>query len=413
MQAEQSLSLRQFTLAIFFPIALSYFLSYTFRNINAVLAPHLMEEFALTPASLGTLTASYLLAFGLMQVPLGVLIDRYGVRRVQSANMLVATAGAILFAIMTQFEMLLIARAMIGAGVAVSLMGGYSIFALTLPPHHVPMAMGFLMACGGLGGILAGTPAEVFIQHLGWRALFGLLIVMSLLASLSVWCLLPDQPRRDISWAELLAGLRRIYSAKLFWRVAPLAMLTCGTGFALQGLWASLWLADVAALDRDGVAFHISAMAFGQLVGSIACGPMILLGKHYGVPLMQVVRLMCVFFLVALALLAGGAVSLALPLWTLVGFLINPMSLSYAALVEEFGTAMAGRVTTAINVLVIITSFCVQAGLGWVLGLISAADGTQRLPFAYTVAFGALCASGTLALLWSFLPIGRQPSPNA
>ena len=115
-----------------------------------------------------------------------------------------------------------------------------------------------------------------------------------------------------------------------------------------------------------------------------------------------------VVFLIALALLAAGATTLALPLWVAVGFLINPMSLSYAALVDEFGAAMAGRVTTAINVLVIATSFCIQAGMGWVLDLLSAAGTAQRSPFAYAVCLGGLCGAGTLALLWSLVPTGRR-----
>ena len=407
VQSAPSVTLRQFVLTIFFPIALCYFLSYVFRNINAVLAPYLTDEFALNATSLGALTASYLLAFAVMQVPLGLLIDRYGVRRVQSINMLVAGGGALLFAVASQYEALVVARAMIGAGVAVSLIGGFSIFALSLPPQQVPMAMGLLMAFGGFGGILSGSPSELFIQHLGWRALVAVLGALCLAASLCVWLCVPDQPRRESGWSDLLTGLGRIYSAKFFWRVAPLAMFTCGPGFALQGLWAGVWLADVAALNRDAVAFHISAMAFGQLIGSIACGPLTTLGHRFNLPLMHVVRLMCVVFLIALALLAMGATTLALPLWVAVGFLINPMSLSYAALVDEFGAAMAGRVTTAINVLVIATSFCIQAGMGWVLDLLSAAGTGQRSPFAYAVCLGGLCVAGTLALLWSLVPIDR------
>lgn len=402
-----SLSLRQFAATIFLPIALGYFLSYTFRNINAVLAPYLTSELHLTATSLGALTSTYLLAFAIMQVPFGLIVDRYGMRRVQSANLLVAASGALLFALATQLEVLVVARAMIGAGVAVSLMGAFAIFALSLPPQHVPMAMGLLMAFGGIGGILSGSPAELFIQHLGWRTLMGFLAALCVVASAYVWLCVPDQPRRESGWSDLLRGLGRIYSSQLFWRVAPLAMFTCGPGFALQGLWAGVWLADVAALSREQIALHISAMAFGQLVGSIACGPMTTFGRRFGMPLMQVVRVMCAVFLAALALLAAGATTLALPLWVAVGFLINPMSLSYAALVEEFGAAMAGRVTTAINVLVIATSFCIQAGMGWMLDILSTADTGGRSPFAYAVCLAGLCTAGTLALLWSLVPMGR------
>ena len=66
--------------------------------MNAVVAPDLVAEFGLTPAELGLLTSAYLIAFSLFQLPLGVLLDRYGPRRVQSVLLLVAAAGCVLFA---------------------------------------------------------------------------------------------------------------------------------------------------------------------------------------------------------------------------------------------------------------------------------------------------------------------------
>ncbi|MCP1337106.1 MFS transporter [Futiania mangrovi] len=381
-------------------MAFGYLLSYLFRTINAALAPYLASDFGLTASSLGLLTSTYLLAFGLMQIPLGLMIDRFGVRRVQGINLLVTACGAGLFAAAESLGLLMVARAMIGAGVAVSLMASFASFIIWLPPRRVPLAIGLLMGFGGLGAMLAGAPVEFLMETVGWRTIFFGLAIATFAVSVAVLLLLPDSPRQSSSWSRLLSGLAAIYATRLFWRIVPLAILTCGTAFALQGLWAGLWLSDVAGFEQGQVAAYLSIMAFGLLVGSIACGPMASLSERCGLSLVHLVGALSLVFFVTLALLSAGLADLALPCWFLVGFLINPMSLTYVVLAQSFTPDMAGRVNTGINVLVILGSFLLQAAIGWVLDLWET-DRAGRYPVeAYATAFGTLTALGLLALVW-------------
>ena len=105
-----------------FPFALGYLMSYLLRAVNAVVAPDLVADFALSAGELGLLTSAYLLSFALFQLPLGVLLDRYGARRVQSLLILVAASGIFLFAAAPDFLTLVIARALIGLGFSAGLM---------------------------------------------------------------------------------------------------------------------------------------------------------------------------------------------------------------------------------------------------------------------------------------------------
>src|ERR1700694_5203953 len=107
------------------PFALGYFLTYLLRAVNAVVAPDLVAEIGLDAAELGLLTAAYLGAFALFQLPLGVLLDRYGPRRVQVALLGVAAFGCLLFAFGRNALMLTAARALIGLGFCGGLMGGF------------------------------------------------------------------------------------------------------------------------------------------------------------------------------------------------------------------------------------------------------------------------------------------------
>ena len=112
-------------LRVFLPFAAGYYLSYLLRTVNAVIAPELTRELTLTAADLGLLTSAYLLAFAAFQIPLGLLLDRYGPRRVEAGLLLVAAAGTLLFAIgRSPFE-LTVARGLIGLGVSSCLMAAF------------------------------------------------------------------------------------------------------------------------------------------------------------------------------------------------------------------------------------------------------------------------------------------------
>jgi predicted MFS family arabinose efflux permease len=97
-----------------FPFACGYFLSYLLRAVNAVVAPNLVQDFGISPAELGLLTSAYLLSFSLFQLPLGVFLDRYGARRVQTVLLGIAAAGCFLFAAAPDFLSLVASRALSG-----------------------------------------------------------------------------------------------------------------------------------------------------------------------------------------------------------------------------------------------------------------------------------------------------------
>jgi MFS family permease len=107
------------------PFALGYFMSYLFRAVNQVIAPDLIAELHLSPGELGGLTAAYLFGFTLFQLPLGLLLDRFGPRRVQTALLLVSAAGAALFALAPDIWSLTIARGILGLGLSGCLMSAF------------------------------------------------------------------------------------------------------------------------------------------------------------------------------------------------------------------------------------------------------------------------------------------------
>ena len=138
---------------VFLPFAAGYYLSYLLRNVNAVIAPELTRDLGVSAADLGLLTSAYLLAFGLVQLPLGLLLDRYGPRRVEAALLLIAASGCALFALGADLGQLAMARALIGLGVSACLMASFKAFSLWFPAERQASLNAAVMAAGGLGAL--------------------------------------------------------------------------------------------------------------------------------------------------------------------------------------------------------------------------------------------------------------------
>ena len=161
-----------FVIRIFLPFAAGYYLSWTFRTINAVMAPELTNDIGIDAAGLGLLTSVYLLTFAAFQLPLGVLLDRYGPKLTQVVLLMFAVAGALIFATAESASGLILGRALIGFGVSSCLMASFKAFAQWFPPNHLPCANGVMFMIGGIGAMSSTAPAEAALGFTDWRGVF-------------------------------------------------------------------------------------------------------------------------------------------------------------------------------------------------------------------------------------------------
>jgi MFS family permease len=388
-------------LSVFCPFAVGYFLSFCYRNVNAVISKDLVTEFALSPAELGFLTSMYLFAFAAFQLPLGVLLDRYGPRRMVAALLCGATAGAVVFALARDLTMLAVARALIGLGVSAGLMGAIKAFSLWFPLARLATLNGLYLAVGGLGALAATAPAEALVGALGWRGLFFLLALLSLVAACAVFFVVPEKPLPGSGerLRDQVAQLGRIFTTRAFWRIALPVMLVQGTYIALQGLWLGPWLYDVAHLARHEVASYLLTTALGYIGGSLFFGWAADRLAQRGVPRLTVFKSGLCIALAMLALIAADVENSRRAILVLYAFAGTAGSLSYALLTPLFPPAMTGRVTTACNMLMFTASFALQWSIGLALRLYPVIDGGYASG-GYTAAFTAITLLQLAALAW-------------
>lgn len=380
---------------LYFPFAAGYLLSYLFRMINAVISPDLTREMSLSPGELGLLTGGYLVAFGALQLPIGMLLDRYGPRRVEPALLLVAALGAAAFSAAGGLASLVAARALIGAGCAACLMSPLKAFATWYPKERQASLAGWIMVAGGTGALLATAPLEAALSIASWRMVFAVLAAASGLAAVAIWARVPDVPKnpRVVGLAVQWRGVTAMLTHPRFWWIIPVSAFGIGTFFSVQGLWSVPWLMEVEGYTRAVAARHLFVMGAVMLAGYFTVG---MFATWLGQRGVHARHLFAAGY--ALNLLALAAIVVRLPgsylWWALYGLGAIVNVLTFTVLNDGLPSEIAGRANTAANLVMFVSSFVAQWGIGVLVDL-------ARMALGYDTATGlrlAFCVAIALYL---------------
>jgi predicted MFS family arabinose efflux permease len=394
-------------LKLFLPFAGAYFLSYLYRTANAVIGPVLTTELSLGAGGLGLLTSAYFLSFAAAQLPLGMLLDRFGARRVESGLLLIAAVGAAAFALGQGIADLAIGRALIGLGVSACLMAAFKAFSQWFPAERQASLTGWIMTSGGLGALAATAPLEAAMQLAGWREIFFALAGLTL--AVAFWLFFSVPERRDCDQPEPLAGqfsgVREVFGSAHFWRFAPVGLMVTGGFMAVQSLWSISWLMQVNGYTRARAAEHMAGMSIAMLlaymlIGLLATGlarrgirPGMLLGAGLGLSLLT------------LALIVTEASPHTHLLWVAYGTFSSFGTLAYSQAAAGFPLALSGRVNTALNLMVFVGAFFVQWSIGLLIDLLQTQG--QSVAMAHRQALLALLATQVAAYAWFCLASHR------
>ena len=395
---------------VFLPFALGHYLSCLLRGVNAVLTAELLASVHLNATQLGLLTSAFFLAFALVQLPVGMALDRHGPRQVQLVLMSVAALGVWLFSRGQGFIELMCARAVMGAGLGGCFMAAVKAISGVVAPARLPSVHGYLIAVGGLGAASATLPVKVALEHTDWRGLFLGLALAVLAVALLIRMLSPAPPA--VAVAQQKTGILEVYRDAAFRRTIALLLLPHSVFFGVQGLWIGRWLGDVGGMTDGAVAYLLYLGMAAVIFGAIAMGMLTEWAGRRGVTPMQVAAwgvLLFVLVQCAMAMNVRPGLPLLSVLFTLLGTVAG---LEYAIVAQSVPPGMTGRAATCLNLLIFSGAFLVQAGFGLVLGCWPGNAAHQYPPQAYQAAFGLLALLQLPGLAMFFIGRHRRAGPS-
>jgi len=359
--------------------ALFYLMGFFQRVAPAVITAELMRDFDISAAALGNLSAFYFYSYVAMQIPTGVLADRWGPRRLLTLGALVAGAGTTLFALAPGMAAAGAGRLLIGGSVAVAYVGVLKLSNSWFAPRYFAMASGMALFFGIIGAVSAGTPLRLLVDRFGWRSVILLSALATFAMAAAIWFFVRDYPHqrgyRDPLPAEkadsradtgIMAGIVHVFRYPNTWLLFIIPGGIVGCVLTFSGLWGIPYLTTHYHLSPARAAALTSAL----LVAWAAAGPI------FGWFSDRLGHRKPLYIAGCGVSLAGWTVTLfcsRLPIPVLVavllitGFASGCMIVSFAFAKESVPVPLAGTVSGVINMGVMMGPMLLQPVVGWIL----------------------------------------------
>jgi MFS family permease len=385
-------------------LGIAFILAHFLRSAPAVIAPDLRAELALTPGQLSSLPAAIFLGAALMQLPVGVLLDRFGPRRTMFGFIVVAGIGTLVFATAQGIVGLAIALFLIGCGAAPVFMGVVVLLSRWVARDRLATATAISIAVGGVGMLLSASPFAAAVELYGWRQTLFVVGIAAFAIAGALFFTVRDRPADapvlagGESLREIIYGLRHVLADRRVYYFAAVTAVGVGTLVTVRNLWIGPYLNDVFDLDtiaRGNVIFIVSVT---WIVSALTYGPLDrLFDTRRGV-----VSGGLLLFAAATGLLAVNwstsvlVVTILLSLFTLTSAMASPI---FAHARSLFPDQYSGRVFTAINLCTWSGVFLLQMGTGALLDAFPVDELGRSPAVAYRTMFGVLAVSLILVLL--------------
>lgn len=354
--------------------ALFYTYGFFQRVAPSVMVNELMADFMVGAAITGTLSSLYFYTYAGMQIPIGLMLDRFGPRRMLTLACLFSAAGSIFFASAQGLLPAYIGRAMIGFGAAVTWVGALKLATLWFPPRRFALLTGLTMAFGMAGAVGGQAPLSAAVDAFGWRGTMFAAGIIALLLSALIWVVVRDRGPHTPPAAKstenkpaprLLDGLKIVLRTPQTWWTSLFGAMMSAPMLAFAALWGVPYMMEVHALSREGAALGTSLMLVGWGVGSPLVGWASDRWATRKVPMLvtSAGALVC-----TLAWLYGGLpLGAVYTLQFLTGAFSGGIVVFFAAVREHNLVTAAGAALGVANMLNMATGAVFQPLVGWLL----------------------------------------------
>ncbi|MGE3144711.1 MAG: MFS transporter [Pseudorhodoplanes sp.] len=383
--------------------ALITMVSQFYRNAHVVVAPDIMRDVGVSAQVLGLLSGALFVTAAILQIPAGILLDRYGPRRTIPFMLLTVVAGSLLFATAQGGTSLVLGRICMGFGVAA--IGMAAIVATTrwYPAAWFATVVGVLLGLSQIGNLSATVPMALLSAEIGWRnsylAVSGITAVLALASALFVRDAPDDHPfhtRTPETLAQAWRGVLEVLAIRDLWPLlviagAAFAMISC-----ILGLWGGPFLYDMHGLDTTARGSVIFWLAAGMIVGNFTLAPLDrILNTRKRIIVACGLGTTCV--LTALALQPRMPVFAVTVAFALIGAFSGYTIVIIAHGRSFYPDRLMGRGVTIVNTAVLAGAGALQGLTGLIAGVL-APGATSLTERDYSIIFATLAAVLALAL---------------
>ncbi|MCY4149291.1 MAG: MFS transporter [Gammaproteobacteria bacterium] len=398
------------SIAIFaFSLGALYF-SYAFvqRVSPSVMTSELMRDFGVGGALLGTLSAFYFYTYAVIQMPVGMLTDRFGPRKLMSFALVVCALATVGFALSPNLLSAIVLRSLIGGSVAFAFVGTMAIAGYWFNHNRNAFLAGILQTLGMLGAVFAQASLRSVVESIGWRNTMHILAVIAAVLALLIYFGVPKRTRsqRQVASYNFREAFKSAAWNRQTWLCATIGFGMCATMLSFSGLWAVPWLTTVHGYTPTRASAMASALFLGWAVTAPAVG---WISDHIGRRnvLPQIGAVLYILVFLVIVYFTPDSELLLVLLIFLCGAFGSSVTVCFTVVREHNNASYASTALGLMNMFVVGSGAVMQPTIGWLLdvnwkGVM--VDGARIYDAeAYAIGFSSLLVVMVLALISTFV----------
>jgi MFS family permease len=358
--------------------AFFYLYQSVLKVMPSVIAQDLTIDLNITATSLGTLSGIYFLAYASLQLPIGVLLDRFGVRRLMTVSIAMCAFGTLLFSFSSNFYSALVARFIIGMGSSGAFIGTIKLVTLWFPERLVPIFTGLTVFVGSMGSVIGNKPMAVLLHHITWRDATQLLAIIGF--GLSVICFVflrnnPTKKNKIRNFKDLAEGFKQVIKSPQILLIAFFAFFIYLPLSVLADMWGNLFIQRAYNLSRTQASECIQMIYFGVAFGAPAFGLIASIYTNYRI----IFRIITVSQIPVMAAIIWFQLPNILALQAacfMLGILLGGQALKFNAAFAHASPAVSASIVGFVNMLCMFGGFVFQQLIGILLDVFW--DGTMK-----------------------------------
>ncbi len=362
-------------------VVLGYMLAYFHRMAPASISSDLQQSFMASGVALGGMAAAYFYTYTVMQIPVGVMADVLGARKIVAIGAVLSGIGSLMLGMADTLSMATYGRVLVGLGVSVMFISLMKLNSVWFHDRHFGTVGGMTLLLGNLGAVLAAAPLVWLVAQTSWRNVFIGVGFFSMVLGVLVWFFVRSHPgevglptMRELEGKEShpaheghwYDGLIKVMKNRATWPGFWPNLGIGGSLFAFAGLWAVPYLRDVYGMDRTTAANHTTVLLLSFAVGSLFSG---WLSDKLGKRLPVILGGLMIYVLCWLPIVFDWRfpVSLGYVLFSLMGIGASGFTLTWSSVKEVNPPALSGMATGVINIGAFLGAAVLQPLVGWAM----------------------------------------------
>lgn len=357
-----------------------YAYQYVLRVMPSIMLNDIMLQFNLNETSFGQFSGIYYIGYSLMHLPIGIMLDRFGPRKVMTGCILMTVVGLLPLIFAEHWVFPIIGRALIGIGSSAAILGTFKIIRMAFKEAHFTRMLSFSVTIGLLGAIYGGAPVSYMTDTLGYQAVVQIFALVGIGLAVLTYLIVPEMDATHP--ASIISDIQKVFGNAKVMCLCIFSGLMVGPLEGFADVWGTVFFKTAYGFDNTTAASLPSMIFTGMCFGGPILG---FIGEKIGH--LKTVLISSVVMMSAFVFLLFGEMSLS---WLRVSLIIVGISCAYQILaiyaastfVDE---SVAGLTTAVANMIIMIFGYAFHSIMGGVIKSLGGASSIEALQYGIGV----------------------------